>query len=211
MFQQQPAQTLAAPRPTPSLFLLLAAVLLLGACTASRPSEPAQDLLHKNVAPGQDSPRVATAPPVYDYVLTGGTDPDAIEVNGSDVLYGDGVGTYIYAAPPHPEDVLPDTSGPDDLYGSPPEDDILGPDHIVGSGRDVLYEGPSDDIIGPHFGHGCPDVLTGGTDPDAIVPCPCLDAWLAIPGNVDRIFDDPTCDCSGSGIIEDTDDKPAGE
>lgn len=199
MFQQQPAQTLAAPRPTPSLFLLLAAVLLLGACTASRSSEPTQDLLHENVAPGQDSPRAAMAPPVYDDVLTGGTDPDAIEAQGSDVLYGDGVGTYIYAAPPHPEDVLPDTSGPDDLYGSHPEGNILGSDYIVGYGSDILYGNyPHDDIIGPH--------------PEDIVPCPCLEAWLAIPGNSDRIFDDPTCHCSGSGITEDTDDnKPAGE
>lgn len=224
MFQQQPAQTLAAPRPPPSLFLLLAAMLLLDACAAHRPSATAHDRLQESGEPGQESPRAPTSPPtdpprppVYDDVITGGTDPDAIEVSGSDELFGDDVGTSIYAMPPHPADAFPATGSNDDLYGSDPAVDILGSDHIEGNGPDELYGNDSYDDIIPVSCRVRDDLFGGVSDdvievpPEDIVPCPCIEAWLAIPGNSDRIFDDPTCNCSGAVFTEDDDSKSAGE
>jgi hypothetical protein len=176
----------------PSLFLLLTAMLLMGACTAARPSAPAHDLVQESGDPGQESPRTPTSPPGHDDVITGGTDPDAIELNGSDV------GTSIYAVPPHPEEAFPATGSHDELCGGDPAGDILGSDCIEGSDSDELCGGVSDDVI--------------EVNPKDIVPCPCLDAWLALPGNSDRIFADPTCNCPGSVFTEDDDDsKPAGE
>jgi hypothetical protein len=62
--------------------------------------------------------------------------------------------------------------------------DAIVPDTIVDGGHDALFRFDSlDDGIAP-----------GAQDPGCCC-CPCLEAWLAIPGNAARLLDDPGIIC----------------